>query len=99
MASHVQGTVYLLHFDRPYRHAAHYIGWTQDLEARLREHQCGTGARLVEVAVNAGISFELARTWPGDRFLERRIKNLKSGRSVCPICAPKHLRGQFKDRL
>ena len=26
MAAHVQGIIYLLHFDRPYRHASHYTG-------------------------------------------------------------------------
>jgi hypothetical protein len=26
MAKHVQGGIYLLHFDRPYRHASHYTG-------------------------------------------------------------------------
>jgi hypothetical protein len=26
MANHVQGVIYLLHFDRPYRHASHYTG-------------------------------------------------------------------------
>jgi hypothetical protein len=28
MASNVQGVIYLLHFDRPYRHASHYTGRT-----------------------------------------------------------------------
>jgi hypothetical protein len=32
------GTVYLLHFDRPYRHARHYLGWAEDLDNRLAEH-------------------------------------------------------------
>ena len=32
------GTVYLLHFDRPYRHARHYVGWTVDLPGRMSEH-------------------------------------------------------------
>ena len=27
--------VYLLHFAAPYKHARHYVGWTQDLRARL----------------------------------------------------------------
>ncbi len=40
------GTVYLLHFDRPYVHAGHYTGWTTDLPARLAEHASGHGARL-----------------------------------------------------
>jgi hypothetical protein len=26
MASNVQGVIYLLYFDRPYRHAGHYTG-------------------------------------------------------------------------
>ena len=31
------GTVYLLHFERSYRHARHYIGFTQNLEQRNGE--------------------------------------------------------------
>ena len=41
------GTIYLLHFSTPYRHAKYYIGWTKDLEARLQEHRAGRGARLI----------------------------------------------------
>jgi hypothetical protein len=29
------GIVYLLHFHRSYRHARHYIGFTQNLDQRL----------------------------------------------------------------
>ena len=36
------GTIYLLHFDRPYRHARHYTGWTEDLLDRLDRHAAGT---------------------------------------------------------
>jgi hypothetical protein len=45
------GTVYLLHFDRPYRHARHYLGWTADetVDARLARHRAGGGARLIAV--------------------------------------------------
>lgn len=32
-------TVYLLHFARPIYNAQHYIGSTEDLDRRLREHQ------------------------------------------------------------
>jgi hypothetical protein len=39
------GTVYLLHFSAPYRHARHYTGWTDDLPARLTAHAAGRGAR------------------------------------------------------
>ena len=30
-----EGTVYLLHFAVPYKHAAHYLGWTSNLPARI----------------------------------------------------------------
>lgn len=92
------GTVYLLHFDRPYHHAAHYIGWTEGLERRIQQHQCGDGARLITVVVNAGITFVLARTWAGDRTLKRRIKTLGSARRVCPICSPRRRWAEFRRR-
>ena len=82
------GTVYLLHFSVSYRHAAHYLGWTPGpLEDRLRIHQCGQGARLVEVVCNAGITFELARVWPGGtRTQERARKNAGGLGQYCPLC-------------
>lgn len=85
------GTVYLLHFDRPYFHAKHYLGNTPGaVEDRVREHQCGRGARLVEVVIGAGISLELARTWCGDRKLERRLKRRHNAPRLCPLCAPRN---------
>jgi hypothetical protein len=60
-----RGTVYLLHFERPYKHARHYLGFAQDLERRLELHRAGRGARLVEVIAQAGIGFQLARTLGG----------------------------------
>jgi predicted GIY-YIG superfamily endonuclease len=79
-------TVYLLHFDRPYRHAAHYLGIASDLEARIAAHRAGRGARLIEVITAAGIGFVIARTWNGGRDLERRLKNRKNSPQLCPIC-------------
>jgi hypothetical protein len=57
---HAPGIVYLLHFDRPYRHARHYLGqWAQDLDARLADHDAGRGARLTAVVKAAGIGWTL----------------------------------------
>jgi predicted GIY-YIG superfamily endonuclease len=76
-------TVYLLHFDRPYRH---YLGFASDLEARIAIHRAGRGARLIQVITAAGIGFVIARTWSGGRDLERRLKNRKNSPRLCPIC-------------
>jgi predicted GIY-YIG superfamily endonuclease len=81
------GTVYLLHFDRPYRHARHYCGWTADLPARLAAHVAGRGARLVEVITAADIGYRVARTWTGPRARERQIKRQDGLSRRCPLCA------------
>ncbi len=39
-------------------------------------------------AVRRGSSAELVRTWEGDRNLERRLKNRKNARGLCPRCLP-----------
>ena len=81
-----QGVVYLLHFDRPYRHAGHYTGWTTSLLDRLEAHADGRGARLMAVITAAGIGFTLARTWPGSRTKERALKRQGGASRRCPIC-------------
>ncbi|WP_067590385.1 hypothetical protein [Nocardia terpenica] len=78
--------VYLLHFDRPYRHAAHYTGTATDLDARLADHTSGRGARLMEVVTAAGIGFRLARTWVGGRARERQLKREGGASRHCPEC-------------
>jgi len=89
--------VYLLHFQRPHRHARHYLGWSRDLDARIAAHRKGQGARLVEVIIEAGNDFTVARTWPGaDRSKERRLKRQHNGPRHCPICNP-HIKGGNHD--
>ncbi len=79
-------TVYLLHFLKPYRHAKHYLGYSTNLDKRITDHLAGMGARLLEVVTDARIEWKLARTWPGDRELERKLKNRKEAPKLCPIC-------------
>lgn len=87
------GTVYLIHFERPIGdlenprgQARHYLGYTEDLEGRLQAHRSGNGARLMEVVSEMDIEWTVARTWPGDRALERRLKNRHNSPKLCPIC-------------
>jgi predicted GIY-YIG superfamily endonuclease len=88
------GTVYLLHFARELGDvgnargtARHYIGWADDLDARLAEHRGGRGARILAACVREGIRFDLVRTWEGvGRSFERRLKNQKHAWRLCPVC-------------
>jgi predicted GIY-YIG superfamily endonuclease len=79
--------VYLIHFERSFRHCRHYLGSAVDLDARLRHHRAGTGSRLLRAVVAAGIKFEVVRTWDGGRQLERKLKNRKNAPRLCPICS------------
>ena len=81
-----QGVVYLLHFDRPYRHARHYTGFATELDARLEEHAERRGARLLAVITEQGIGWQLARTWSGTRARERQLKNQGGASRRCPLC-------------
>lgn len=83
------GYVYLLHFSKPISDShtsRHYLGWTNDLQHRLQLHRTGHGSRLCEVASERGITFILARTWRGDKRLERQLKKRHNAPKLCPIC-------------
>jgi hypothetical protein len=83
--------LYLLHFDRPHRHARHYLGYTKrdGLADRIMEHASG-GAKcspLVKAAMRAGAVISIARVWPaGDRKRERRMKRAGGLGQFCPTC-------------
>jgi hypothetical protein len=91
---------YLLHFDRPYYHARHYLGLTGCLEKRLELHRHGTSRACLMGAVHdAGIGLQLARLWPVSDYedghkLERSLKDRHNGPRLCPIC-----RGESLDPL
>jgi predicted GIY-YIG superfamily endonuclease len=84
--------VYLIHFDHKLAHAQHYLGYaSKSVEKRLKKHQDGTGARLMQVIGEQGIGWELAKVWPdGDRTFERRLKNRHGANKFCPICKQQH---------
>lgn len=94
--AHVPGHIYLLHFSDPVGHARHYMGWAIKgrLFARLAQHEAGNGksSPLIRALIAQGGSFVLARTWDGDRYEERRLKNFGNAPRLCPVCkeARKH---------
>lgn len=79
-------TVYLIHFERPFWHAQHYLGYTANLSRRIEQHRNGTGAKLLRAIAKHGISWEVVRTWPGGPTLERALKSRKKSRELCPVC-------------
>lgn len=86
MKKGVIGTVYLIHFERAFHHARHYIGWTTN-DSRIQRHIDGHGSKLLRAVANAGIAFHVVREWHGvDRHFERKLKNMKKSRALCPQC-------------
>jgi predicted GIY-YIG superfamily endonuclease len=79
-------TVYLIHLERPYHHARHYLGYTSDLAHRLMQHRNGAGAKLLKAVTKAGIPFEVVRTWEGYADLEKQLKAQKNAPRYCPVC-------------
>jgi hypothetical protein len=91
--------VYLIHFDQvyePYPGAAprdcagHYTGRVRGgppaLARRLAQHGTEHGARLMLAVRKAGITWQLARTWPGGSDRERQLKRQGSAARRCPLC-------------
>jgi predicted GIY-YIG superfamily endonuclease len=82
--------LYLLHFDPPYRHARHYLGYTEDLVTRFALHLKGRGSPLVKAAVQNKSRITLVRIWAGDGNAEQEIKRVVGSRGrLCPVCNPK----------
>jgi predicted GIY-YIG superfamily endonuclease len=89
----MKGIIHLIHFDEPIGNrskprgmAQHYIGYALALIERLQEHARGDGARIMAAVVSYGISWKVVRTWKGGRKEERKLKNRKKARKICPLC-------------
>ena len=80
--------IYIIHFDEPYFHARHYVGFCAQggLEARLARHRQGHGSRLMRAIELACIGWTVVLTATGDRRFERSIKRAKNTARFCPIC-------------
>lgn len=86
-------TVYLIHFEKKFSHAQHYIGFVKknrNLKLRMSHHRNGTGAVIMKHVTQAGIPWKVVRTWKdAGRDFERRLKNCHKPQYFCPICNPK----------
>ena len=90
------GIVYLIHFDKalgkqtPHGHAQHYIGFVKNgesIEARMKIHRSGRGAKIMKAVVLRGIDFKIVHLWTSvDRSFERQLKKRKNASRYCPIC-------------
>lgn len=89
---------YLLHFEPRYKHAGHYIGYSEHLKKRVEHHRNGTGANLTKYASRAGSELIVARVWKkASRETERALKKSKHHSRLCPICNPGAMqRGKIK---
>lgn len=79
--------LYLLHFAPRYRHAGHYLGYTENLPKRFAMHIRGKGSPLVKAAVGNGSAIILVRIWAEDGNAEQEIKRGVGSRArLCPLC-------------
>lgn len=81
--------IYLIHFEKKYKRAQHYIGYAEDIQKRIDRHNAGNGARLLKAVKKSGICFGVVRTWDESREFERRLKSRKKAWEFCPICNEK----------
>ena len=95
MSTSPRGFLYLVCFEtrigdltNPKGAAGHYLGWADDVDARMAEHRARRGARILAACVERGIAFDVVRTWADvDRAFERRIKRQHNAWRLCPRCA------------
>ena len=84
------GTVYLIHFETKLHHAQHYLGFTTNLEERLKRHASGNGSKLMHAVSQAGITWKVTRLWENvPQSWERELKQSKNTPCLCPECAGK----------
>jgi len=100
VATSTSRRIYILHFDRPFSHAKHYVGSADNVSLRVLEHATGRGANLMRHVVGAGIGFIVSCTFPGtrgdERIMKKRWKDVAKRR--CPVCSGKLTYDQAKRR-
>ncbi len=83
------GCIYLIHFEKKFGHAGHYLGLATDFEKRMERHRQGRGSNLIKKIQEAGIGWEVVRMWDiGAKapLAEKELKKRHNNRSLCPKC-------------
>lgn len=86
--SNQKSCVYFIELSSPVGNDVHsaqtYIGYANDgdWERRLKEHRQGKGSKMLAYAASVGIEFRVIMTMPGDRKLERGLKNQGHGKQL-----------------
>ncbi len=92
-------SVYLIHFEQPYKHARHYLGFSEDVPGRIRAHRRGKGARLISVVNDAGIDWAVVRIWRNmTRADERKLKHRRDAPGLCPVCRGEESYDELRSR-
>ena len=81
--------VYVIRLRRRLCHARHYVGWTVDLEQRIRQHLTGHGSALLNAANAYGIGWDVVHVIPcrSRRQAWQLERHIKRGhvRRWCPV--------------
>ncbi len=71
--------VYVIHFDKPYKHAKHYTGIALNVNKRMKEHKGGYGSKLMKVITenNIGFRYNIIAEYPNYSRAKTEEKRLK----------------------
>lgn len=84
--------VYLIHFEKRFKHARHYLGFSHTaakFARRIENHGKSKGSALMRAVTKAGIKWRVVRTWKKkshDGNFERRLK-FNPRAALCPVCS------------
>ena len=88
-----QGFVYIFHLGSPLGNltnaraqATHYVGFAEDINARLAKHFAGKGSPLIASAIARQIPLTVYH-WPAPLATEKLVKAYKKTSVFCPACA------------
>jgi predicted GIY-YIG superfamily endonuclease len=80
---------YLLHFESAYKHARNYLGVSEDVHKRLKQHRSKRSKRsskLTRAVAQSNIPVRIVALWAGKYAAERELKRQGNPCSHCGYC-------------